>query len=387
MTKSRPTIAVRLTAPGRGAVATILVSGPLSLPAVASQFRPAGSPPLAERPLDQIAFGRWGGPEGEEVVACRRAAEQIEIHCHGGQAAARAILRDLCEAGCQENSWQSWIQQTEEGPLRAAARLALTQCRTQRTAGILLDQYQGSLDTAIRQVIQAIEQSDQIAAQQLLDTLLGWAEFGRHLVNPWRVVLAGPPNVGKSSLINALVGYHRAIVYDQPGSTRDAVSAETAIDGWPVQFTDTAGLRTKAVELEAAGIAHTQANVATAHLVILVRDAREEHAEWDHGLDSLPERVLRVSNKCDLTDSLVQTESLAVSALTGQGIAELLEQIGSRLVPRTPLPGEAVLFEHSQGKALEQAVGMLNKRRFSDATRLLKRFVTTAQTPDLINEV
>ena len=72
--------------------------------------------------------------------------------------------------------------------------------------------------------------------------------------NPWRVVVFGAPNVGKSSLINALAGYERAIVSPTPGTTRDVVTVTTAIDGWPVQLSDTAGFRETQDELESAGI-------------------------------------------------------------------------------------------------------------------------------------
>ena len=81
---------------------------------------------------------------------------------------------------------------------------------------------------------------------------------GRHLLTPFDVVLAGPANVGKSSLINALVGYNRAIVYDAPGTTRDVITAETAIDGWPVTLSDTAGLRDSDDPLEMAGVQTAQ---------------------------------------------------------------------------------------------------------------------------------
>ena len=89
----------------------------------------------------------------------------------------------------------------------------------------------------------------------------------------WRVVIAGPPNVGKSSLINAMAGYERAIVSPLPGTTRDVVTLTTAIDGWPVQLADTAGLRASDDELESAGVKLAGAALAAADLVILVCDA------------------------------------------------------------------------------------------------------------------
>ena len=90
------------------------------------------------------------------------------------------------------------------------------------------------------------------------------APLGLHLARPWQVVVAGPPNVGKSSLINALAGYPRAIVHWAPGTTRDAVTVETVLDGWPVELCDTAGLRTAGDAVERAGIELARRKMAQA---------------------------------------------------------------------------------------------------------------------------
>src|SRR5690606_16577637 len=91
-------------------------------------------------------------------------------------------------------------------------------------------------------------------ARRRLAALVDRAPLGLHLTRPWHVALAGAPNVGKSSLLNAVLGYGRAIVFDQPGTTRDVLDAVTAIDGWPVRLTDGAGLRESVDALEAAGV-------------------------------------------------------------------------------------------------------------------------------------
>ena len=111
-----------------------------------------------------------------------------------------------------------------------------------------------------------------LSPSQQIAILLARADLGRHLVRPWSVVLAGPVNVGKSSLINALAGYGRSIVHHAPGTTRDAVTAATAIDGWPVELCDTAGLRPAATPVERAGIERAQERLAQADLAVLVFD-------------------------------------------------------------------------------------------------------------------
>ena len=120
-----------------------------------------------------------------------------------------------------------------------------------------------------------------------------WAgrDVGLRLIAGWRVVLAGRPNVGKSRLLNALTGYDRAIVDATPGTTRDVVTARTALDGWPVELADTAGLRPSDDPIEASGVALARARQGEADLVLVVLDRSEpltdidraivaEHAPW-----------------------------------------------------------------------------------------------------------
>ena len=264
-----PLTAAVLTPVGRGAVATIRVLGDLSqLDDVAVPlFRAANGRSLSQQELRRIAFGRWGREDAEEIVVSRLSDETLELHCHGGDAAVRRIVNDMQRAGCAVVSWQS--QMVSHGkPFDAECLDALSRATTWRTAEILLEQSNGLLREALERLRNFCplppkaggegtgEEShphpfptkpgrgDRMAE---LNVLLTWADFGLHLTRPWSVVLTGRPNVGKSSLINRLLGYERAIVFDQPGTTRDVVTGETAFDGWPVLLADTAGLR------EAAG--------------------------------------------------------------------------------------------------------------------------------------
>ena len=125
--------------------------------------------------------------------------------------------------GCSGVPWRDWIAQKNRIVFNRGSRL-LADARTERTAAILLDQYGGGLNRAIDGIVAAIESDDTATSTARLDELLSRAAPGFHLVEPWRVVLAGPPNAGKSSLINTLVGYRRSIVHDTPGTTRDAVN-------------------------------------------------------------------------------------------------------------------------------------------------------------------
>jgi tRNA modification GTPase len=371
---------IELTPVGRGAIAVVLIAGPDALTIVDQCLAPARGCRLSDIPLQQIAFGRFGGPAGDEVVVCRRSNDKIEIHCHGGVAAVSAVIERLVDCGCRQISWQGWVRRSSGDPIRAAAQIALTAAPTARTAAILLDQYHGALALAIHKVASSIQSANWEQAAIEIDAVLAYREMSMHLTAPWRVVLAGETNVGKSSLINALAGFQRSIVSQQPGTTRDVVTTTTAIDGWPAELADTAGIRLAEDELESAGIELAAKALAKADVVIVVHDATQAP---DHITDeliaeilakqSLRPRIIHVLNKIDLfteADSGLAAGDnqekhwrnqwhsepvVATSALTGEGIAELIAAVGRVLVPFPPPPGSAIPFSAKQVAALDCA--------------------------------
>ena len=352
---------VRLTPPGRGAIASLLVEGPGAREILESRFHPASGRPLASYAVDRLAFGHFdlGLPSqpGEEVVVRCRSGGAVELHCHGGYAAVARIEKMLLEQGCRPVSWQDWATDHHQDTIAAAARVALADARTERTAAVLLDQFNGALRRAVEAIRQSLEAGDAASAGQQLGGLLAHAETGMHLVRPWRVVLAGPPNVGKSSLINALVGYQRAIVHRTAGTTRDVVSATTAVDGWPLELSDTAGLRETEHAVEQAGIELAQRKLASAELVVLVFDSSQPWSSAEGELIESHPGAMVVHNKCDLPPASGPPRSggLSTSALTGWGIGELVGAIARRLVPDPPPPGAAVPFTADQVDRLRAA--------------------------------
>lgn len=354
------TTVTQLTPTGRGAIATLALHGPLANACITKCFRPLS--PVAHHGflVGKIYVGVWhgGAPEecGEELVVCRTAENCFEIHCHGGQVAVDNIIAALAACECVSQPWAS-AATTQQPAWKRHALQALTQATTERTALILLDQFHGALDHAIAEVIDAMAGGEHAAATGQLQALCDRAAIGRRLTAPWSIVIAGPPNVGKSSLLNALLGYHRAVVFDQPGTTRDVVAAQTAIDGWPVQLADTAGLRDSSNPLEADGIARTRSQMATADLVIAVASV-EKHSSWPASA-TVDSDALRVVNKVDLVARLPEppdAEAIYVSARTHAGIDQLIAAISHRLVPTPPPTAAAVPLLAEQQVGLQAAL-------------------------------
>lgn len=307
--------AARLTPAGRGAIAVIEVTGLID--AATWPFRPANERPWNEQPFGQLLYGRWGD---EDVVVCRVNNDRCEIHCHGGDAAVHRILEDLAQLGHDTVA--------AEG-VKDDRRWALSQALTARTADFLNEQ------------IRLWTTMGEPSPAQLVD-MKKWSAFARHLTQPWQIVLTGQPNVGKSSLINALLGYERAIVTAEPGTTRDVVTAITAFDGWPVQLSDTAGQRTTTSELEAAGIDRARQALKSADLRIVVLDVSEPPTDADRALLAEWPDAIVLANKCDQPDgwgAALPTEALRVSSRTGSGLDALQHELIRRLVPEVPPPG------------------------------------------------
>ena len=356
--------AALVTPSGRGAIATIRVSVDWSAwPSLDTlPFRAANGRPLRAQAVGRIVFGRWGTGTEEEVVVCLVDCQSLEIHCHGGAAAAERILRDLAAAGCHVVAWSELLRETES-PLRAEILGELSRATTLQTAAILWEQANGLFESTVRALISSVPANLQSAAAQIR-AWLEWREFGLHLTRPWRVVLVGRPNVGKSSLINAILGYTRSLVFDQPGTTRDVVSAMTAIDGWPIEFSDTAGLRESTDPLESAGIERARATLEATDLPIVLVDISQPLLQSDRAMIAKHPHALVVAHKCDLPvsqepDEWLKNESnawLRVSAKTGAGVDELVAAIAARFVPAVPPPDTLVPMTARQVTLLQRAL-------------------------------
>jgi tRNA modification GTPase len=364
------TVVAVLTPPGRAALVTLGLSGPSAWELARAVFRTRASRELPETPEEgRFWLGRLGG---DDVVLAVRSGDRIEVHGHGGREVTRLLLDEFVSRGARACGWEEFVARGEPDAIRAAALVALPRTTTTRTAAIVLDQLSGALRSAVDAIDLSLAQGQQDAASAALETLLRHAPLGFHMTSPWRVVVAGAPNVGKSSLVNALAGYQRCIVAPTPGTTRDVVTAALAIDGWPVEVSDTAGLREASEALEGQGIQQAHAAAADADLCLWVLDAAAEPVWPPEGLTN----VRLVVNKIDLPPTWELGRSagaVRVSAVTGEGIAELCAAIGRWLVPEPPAPGSAVPFTEEQVAALHEALGLVRAGRCAEARERLCR--------------
>jgi tRNA modification GTPase len=177
--------------------------------------------------------------------------------------------------------------------------------------------------------------------------------------------------------MNAILGYQRSIVWHEPGTTRDVLTATTAIHGWPIELIDTAGLRREgeapAEPIEAAGIARAHEQIATADLVIFVTDVT---AKWSVDSYCSQTTSLIVHNKTDISRPPQdgRPSGIETSALTGQGIDLLCQAIAHTLVPDPPPSGAAVPFTFQQVASLRAVLDALKAGQVVDASESLRAF-------------
>ena len=361
----KPTYLARLTPPGTAALATLALCGPAAWTMVRELVQPALP---VEPELGCFWLRRLGDELGrnEVVLSCESwtadrglwtanhndfvpqlpahgpwSTVHVEIHCHGGQQVLQWLEDIFVSRGAVVCSWQEFQLHAGCPDWQVKALDLLTRAPTVRTAAILLDQYHGACQRVMAEIQAHRDQGREAGAQRLLDALNARIPLGRHLVEPWRIVIAGAVNAGKSSLVNALAGHTRTVVSPQPGTTRDVVTTRLALDGWPVEIADTAGWRQSDDPLERAALDRGRVALEEADLVLWLLDGSAAPVYPN----AVTPRVVFVINKTDLPSAWNHDEiagALSVSAKTGAGVPELGHHLANLLVPNPPAPGEAV---------------------------------------------
>ena len=390
------TIAAQATAAGQGAIAIIRMSGGRCMKILAKCTRPS----LAERlhprravlthlldaegtPIDQVLLTYFPAP------ASYTGEDTVEISCHGGMLVTERLLKRLYRCGASpaepgEFTKRAFLNgrmdltQAEAvmDVISAGSDLALRAAQSQLDGniGARVDELKDELVHVLAHVEAYIDFPDEDIspdtasallsrlgnAEEQLSGLLGSAAAGRLLREGIRTAIAGPPNVGKSSLLNTLLGYERAIVSNIAGTTRDTVEESIQIAGLALRLIDTAGVRESSDVIEQAGILRTNRALETADLVLEVMDA------------SLPRTApllaenrntpsLLILNKCDLGihSDWQEVSGIHFSCSTGEGRKELEEAIIRTFASQLPCEAGSSLVainarhQHELGLCLE----------------------------------
>ena len=385
------TIAAVATAPGRGGVAVIRVSGPEAFQ-VAERL--TGRAPKPRRvSLESIRVGPNLTLIDTAVVLGFKAPHSytgedvIEFQCHGGSVTPRRVLEACLASGARlahrgeftERAFLNSKLSYEE----AESVLDLVDAKTDRGADAALRGLTGESRRETQDIYKAlvdlsstVEHALDVSEEELpdgfcsgiassvaaiaarLDAAIRRAKEGKILRDGALVVIAGPPNAGKSSLLNALLGESRAIVSATPGTTRDSIEEWLDICGWPVRLVDTAGLRETADAIEGEGVARARGLMERADIVLNLTPADGDPAGGTYETGGTVV-VIEVLSKCDLFGSSASWPALPVSAKTGEGLDALRGAIAAELERKAAEPSDANSALACDAAALVEARALL----------------------------
>jgi tRNA modification GTPase len=369
----KDTIAAISTPAGRGGLGVVRISG-ADARAIAEKIllffqeqewkpwtaRLAALPDEQGRAVDHVVVTYFAAPRSYT------AEDVVEISCHGSPVVLRYCLERACEAGARlaepgEFTLRAYLHGRIDLPQAEAVR-DLIESTTLYQARVAARQVEGSVSRRIKPVKEqllelislleagidfaeddvSVASADEILSRidpiaREVDRLARSFAFGKLVHNGFTLAIVGRPNVGKSSLFNALLEQDRAIVTEIPGTTRDTVSESAAIEGIPVRLVDTAGIREGQDLVESLGIERSLQAMADADLTLVVWDLSAPAGDEDRQiLDKAKEqgRYLLVGNKADLPRALQCDESvIEVSAAAGVGLSALRKQIVTAVAP------------------------------------------------------
>ncbi|MDQ6982584.1 MAG: tRNA uridine-5-carboxymethylaminomethyl(34) synthesis GTPase MnmE [Mariprofundus sp.] len=374
------TIAAIATPVGRGGVGIVRISGPQALNLMKrvttlDHINPRTA--TLTRWLDKtgeildeglaLFFPAPGSYTGEDVV---------ELQGHGSPVLLRALLKRLYELGCRPAEPGEFTRRAvENGNMELSQAEAVAACidaATVRAGKQALRQLQGEFGQHIEELMQQLtgliahieasldfpeEEIPSLFFEQLsermqqdviqpIEKLLRTAPLGERLFDGAVVAIIGAPNVGKSSLLNALAGTDRAIVSNIPGTTRDVIEIDFEVHGIPVRLADTAGLRSTGDVIEQEGVLRAEAAAKQADAIIFIADASNVET-W-----TTPESAdILLMNKVDLTDVVCPEPFIPVSVKHGEGLDQLSD-ILARQLGDMPLADEGLLVTRERHRKI-----------------------------------
>jgi len=418
------TIAAIATGEAVTAIGIIRISGEIALTVADNIFEPTDKSNLKQAKNRQMYHGELKNEEGELVDVCMCAVfrapysytgeDTVELYCHGSPTVLAEILKVLNRQGVRTATPGEFTKRAflngKMDLTQAEAVIDIIEAETLVVAKNAAAQLKGTVGQKVKHIYDNLldiiahfhaaidypdEDIDEFKMQDYLKTLTDAENGLRELLKTYEkgcllkdgipTAIVGRANTGKSSILNAMLGYERAIVTDIPGTTRDTIEEKIRVGNNLLHLIDTAGVRETEDKVEQLGVERTLAAMKKAKFVIVVLDASEPlSAEDMEIMEKIPHNTPRVvaANKTDLKQALKREELeklkiqiCDVSALTGEGIEDLIEAINKQFPEPKQIRAGEIITNQRQSEALSKAVMHLKSAIVS---------ITEAVTPDAL---